>query len=423
MGSHEAQRHMAKQSVKAALAFLAAAFLNMSSALALDTAPLHVNVLKRIQLRTFGVEERAHTTLEGEVLQLQCDNGSKPAGIVLRSTHYWNSDELRLAFHARGSGQYEILLADSTLAIAGNAIPTGALSPTLRVSEFYFDMPVAQAEHRQWQAITIACPATSASLRLDAIVLLPRAEAKERRAIWVWQPDLWRNTPDQVLSHAMRNGARDIFISIPVQHGRLAEENKLEEFIRSAQLQHRRVWSVDGDPHMVLPGGRDDAIERMRAYVRFNEAHPLTPLAGSQFDVEPYLLPGYDAKSREWDDAYLTLAQMLRHAAAGATLEFAVPYWWAAKESLLNRLADAADGLCIMDYRPTAAQVVKFATPFLNWGKAHHRYVRIAVETNQVALPQIASPVARDVGSALPSLEMRFSAWEPFAGMALHAAP
>jgi hypothetical protein len=412
---------MAKQNVKAAFAFLAAALLHMSPALAFGTVPLHANLLGRMQLRTFGVEERAHATLDGEVVQLRCDSGSKPAGIVLYSTHHWNGDDSRLALHARGSGQYDILLADAALAAAGNAVPVGLLSPTPDASESFFDMPDSTPESRRWQAITIACPSSTASLRLDAALLLPLAEAKERRAIWIWQPDQWRNSADQVLSHAMRNGARDIFISIPVKQGRVTEEDKLEEFIRSALLRHRRVWSVDGDPHMVLPAGRDDAVERIRAYVRFNEAHPLTPLAGSQFDVEPYLLPGYDAKSREWDDAYLTLAQMLRHAAAGATLEFAVPYWWAAKDVLLKRLASAADGICVMDYRPTAAQVAKFATPFLSWGKAHRRYVRIAVETNQAALPHIAGPIVRDVGSTLPSLETRFSAWESFAGMALHA--
>jgi hypothetical protein len=149
-----------------------------------------------------------------------------------------------------------------------------------------------------------------------------------------------------------------------------------------------RVHSVDGDPHMVLPGELPAAVRRARAYAAYNAAAaPQDRLAGMQFDVEPYLLPGDVLPAGERDARYLALARALKEVAAASEsmrLEFVVPFWWAGKRDLLNALAPYADALAVMDYRTDPGQIAAFAVPFLDWAQAHGKRARIALEAGPI---------------------------------------
>jgi hypothetical protein len=147
-----------------------------------------------------------------------------------------------------------------------------------------------------------------------------------------------------------------------------------------------RVLSVDGDPHMVLPGQQAALARLVRAYAAYNAGvAPNARLAGLQFDVEPYLLPEYGAGPVDWDARYLAMAHTLRDAAGSLRLELVVPFWWDGTRALLDRLAPLVDALAVMDYRTDPAQVLGFAVPFLDWGARHGRQVRIALEAGPIA--------------------------------------
>jgi hypothetical protein len=232
-----------------------------------------------------------------------------------------------------------------------------------------------------------------------------------------------------------------------------------------------QVWAVAGDPHMVLPEERTATVARMSAYAEYNARPADERLAGVQFDVEPYLLPGYALAERQWQARYVELVAALNKAGRGLPLEMVVPFWWADKASLLDGIRPHVSGLTVMDYRTRSDEIQRFAMPFLDWGTRHGKAIRIALEAGPVGeetvrqylraergelwqseiggmtvLLLLKGPQAnpdglayRATGSRLldgsatsfhrnpaalldmaPELERSFSAWPSFNGLALH---
>jgi hypothetical protein len=446
--------------------------------------PLRANLLalEGMQARAFGVEERVRVRREGGRLIVDCDAGSRPAGVLLSGPWFLPRARLRLAANYAGGAGFALQAADAAHAERESALGLGGLPAHTSTGALHFPLPDALAREG-WRHFVLQCPAQAASLTLDALSLepdppTPLTTAPQSRSTWVWKAADWREHGPRLLDWAAAHGVRDLFISIPFKDDAVQEPARLAAFVRAAGARGMRVLSVDGDPHMVLPGEQAALARMVRAYAAYNAgAAPEARLAGLQFDVEPYLLPEYGAGKTDWDARYLAMAHTLRDAAGSLRLELVVPFWWDGKTALLERLAPLVDALAVMDYRTDPAQVLGFAVPFLDWGARHGRQVRIALEAGpitaetqrryvraaaaepadllrlqiggQQVLALLSEPVAgvaadiarfrlqstRDIdGSAttfhrdkrgllrlLPGLESDFSAWDSaFGGIALH---
>jgi hypothetical protein len=376
---------------------------------------------------------------------------------------------MRLQATATGHGRFALALADAASAARETALPLGPIDGARNAA---FTIPDTGFARADWRHFSIACPPHAATLDLSDLRLLPLAGPSRPRASWVWNAHAWMHDAGAVLADAQTHGSHTLFVSVPVTAGAVAEPARLAAFVRQAHALGIAVWPVDGDPQMVLPDQHAPTIARARAYAAYNRAMPLEArLRGMQFDIEPYLLPGYDASARELDQRYLELARALRRAAGSLPLEFVVPFWWSGKDALLDGLAAAASGLTVMDYRTDPAQIRRFAQPFLDWGMRHGKRVRIALEAGPVAPERQRRYVRADTGELwlvtvermpvllllrearrnpfgpafrfdasvlldgtatsfhgnpaamldiLPALETHFSAWPSFGGMALH---
>jgi hypothetical protein len=249
----------------------------------------------------------------------------------------------------------------------------------------------------------------------------------------------------------------------------------LAAFVRQAGDKGIGIYSVDGDPHMVLASEVPAVVKRVQAYAAYNAAQPPEArLRGVQFDVEPYLLPDTVLPAARRDAAYVDMARAVKAATGDALrVDFVVPFWWGKNRALLDALAPHADVVTVMDYRTDRDQIVDFAIPFLDWAGAHGRRVRIALEAGTIdpevqrryvratdgpgdllavdvggrqVLALLRQPLAakdatlyrlqstRDIdGSAttfhkdkaallrlLPGLETEFGAWDGFGGIAVH---
>jgi hypothetical protein len=112
---------------------------------------------------------------------------------------------------------------------------------------------------------------------------------------------------------------------------------------------------------------------------------PNSRLAGIQYDIEAYLVPGYNQAPAAWNRRYLELLQALRSNGGGLALDVVVPWWFGqggdSPPELLEALGPLADRLTVMDYRTDGAQIVQSALPFMEWAQRWQRDVRIAVES------------------------------------------
>ncbi|GAB3466708.1 hypothetical protein GCM10027321_33150 [Massilia terrae] len=426
--------------------------------------PFHANLLPQSTLRTFGAEERVQARLNGTALELSCRAGQRPAGVLLSGPWYLPRAPAALRAQANAHGSFELQVADTAHARAESAVPMGTIGATA--------LPLPSGlDGAQWRHFVINCPNADASLTVASLTLEPQARAPGPRATWIWRAAQWQDDGDALLSWAREQGIGLLFITVPTSADGVREPEQLASFVQGAHRQHIAVWSVDGDPHMVLPSEQAAAVRLAQAYASYNsKADAAARLDGIQFDIEPYLLGQYHLAPDAWNQRYLALAQALRAAAGPLHLDFVVPFWWAGRDDLLAGLARAADGLTVMDYRTDPGQVHRFAAPFLDWAQAAGKQVRIALEAGPIE-PQTQRRYVRTSGAGdllvvglgpqqvlvtlrkpgvgaqpyrlsgsreldgsattfsadmpglremLPALERDFSAWPSFGGMAVH---
>lgn len=224
---------------------------------------------------------------------------------------------------------------------------------------------------------------------------------------WIWQPQAWQKNPEVTLHILKRWQMRQVYITIPVNEPANASEasqprwvtspDLLKQFLVRAHQQGVRVWAVDGDRFALLPEARKDFLARAKAYAAFNaQTAPDAKIDGLQFDIEPYLVPGYNLDSPTWNESYLTLLKGVK-TETDLAVEVVLPFWFqqqkAGQQLFLDQLAEWVDGLAIMDYRTDTEQIHHFAKPFLDWGVAYNKPVQIALESG--FLPDTPTQVYR----------------------------
>lgn len=434
--------------------------------------PLKTNLLEAMSVRTYGVEERVRVRRSAGTLTVECRGGTKAAGLILESRWYVPQSNLSVDVTASGAGVFRIGVADL------HAFKNEALAVDLGVIDarrptHAYPLTPASFNRAEWHSLSIACPNEDARLSLESVKFTPRRVPEmPARSTWIWEPSAWQQAPAGLLAQVEKSNARAVYVSVPVESEVVRDANALASFVRAAARRNIQVWAVDGDPRMVLPAEQPKTLGRLRAYLAYNRSvEPAAALRGVQFDVEHYLIPGYHAAEEHWDRHYLEMVKAIHQAAGGLPVELAVPFWWSAKPKLLESLAPWVSGLVVMNYQTDPANIYRSAVPFLDWGVASSKSVRIALEAGpveaeshwtftraargdlwlvkfpEVALAvMLAAPKANPHGPAfalarthqddprqtsfhgnvpaltalLPDLEDRFAAWPRFGGMALH---
>jgi hypothetical protein len=441
--------------------------------------PLRSNLLDSLNATTFGAEKRARVTRANGQLSMQCTPGTKPAGLVLSANAYQPRARTQLQISGSGSGRFEIVTVNAEQAAIESGSRLGYFSAQRLARTQVYDLSTRRhwQDWQGWRHWTLACPADSAQLQLNALELIPQTVATPARAAWIWRAGEWQDQTDAVLRRANKYALRTLYITIPLKAGTVQNPERLAAFIRRAGAAGIDVWAVDGDPNMVQLQERPATLERARAYARFNRTMPPEArLKGVQFDVEPYLLAGYELATDAWEQRYAELVKALHAsdpdiAQGRLALEMVVPFWWSDKPDLLDAMASWVTGLVVMDYRTDASEIYRFAVPFLDWGERHGKTVHIALEAGPIApetryryeqapqgelwqvqlgeqhfLLMLRSARPNPLGAAfrlvssyeisgrattfhgdtarllrqLPELESIFSAWPGFGGMALH---
>ena len=361
--------------------FVSAVFGRFRTPQEAQPMPLVENLLPGLRASVFGAEERAQARIVGGQLALRCKPGTRPAGVTLHAPTYIPRADLALHLSGTGDGRFEVLAADVSHAAREATIALGSFAPDNAHAEVDYLLPRKGLDRSNWRFWAIACPQDEANLRIDALRLAPQVKPPPGRATWIWDAAFWQQQPDLVFARAEKYGITTLFITVPVATDGVADPAALAGFIRQATARGLEVMAVDGDPGMVLPERRDDILARARAYAAYNaDADEGTWLRGVQFDIEPYLLPGYNQAAGGWDALYLDMARALQKELGGMPMEMVVPAWWAEKTGFINALAPLVSGLTVMDYRTERKEIYRYAVPFLDWGEAHQKPVRIALE-------------------------------------------
>ena len=345
--------------------------------------PFGASLTGAMQARTHGATERVDANIKDGRLYLTCRPGAKAAGVTLIGPWYMPRARAVMQAAFSGNGQFAMQVFDEAGASRDTGLTLGTLNATQRTDTARFALPEG-LDRASWRQFTLACPHGAARLTLDALTLAPTADAdpaRAPRATWAWSPNEWRERGALLLDWAAERKIGEVFITVPLQDGQVADAAQLAAFVRQAGSRGIAVSAMEGAPGMVLPEGQAPAAARARAYAAYNAAAATgTRLKGVQFHVEPYLLPAHVLPQAQRDRRYLELAALLRQASGSLTLDFVVPHWWAGKTDLLRALAAQADVITVKNNRTDPAQIYRTAVPFLDWGVEYRKQVRVALE-------------------------------------------
>ncbi|MFQ5538186.1 MAG: hypothetical protein ACE5GJ_12140 [Gemmatimonadota bacterium] len=238
------------------------------------------------------------------------------------------------------------------------------------------------------------------------------------RALWVWNTRELIADPEArraFLDFVIRHGFDRIFLQLPPARGSAPRKGfvpfdpgAVGEIVAELGGVGAGVYALDGDPAYALPANHDGVLRTVARVAAYNaSAPPGARFLGVRYDVEPYLLPGFQGPRRgEILDGYVMLAARVSEAAAEAGLRFGmdIPFWLDTPDEETGRLLTARlDGveapvlghllahvsdLAVMDYRTRAYGLdgaVAHALGELTAAREEGVGVYVALET--VALP------------------------------------
>ncbi len=363
-----------------------------SENVAVPPIPLGVELGGQLVASAFGIEGRASVWRHNGHITLDCSAGKRTAGMILRMPFRGlpRAIALSVSVSYSANGDFESGLSDTSRATLGDPLPLAKLSAAS--DTFHIDVPEKQLDVERVESLTITCPESAAKFELDSLQFDPKhaRPVVTSHALWVWQSAAWMQSPEALLNKLAKANVDTLYVNVPidVREAKVAQSRELEDFVNAASKRGVRVWAVVGDPGAVIDSERAVFARYPVAYARYNLSVPATAkLAGVQFDIEPYLNPGYALDPAAWYEAYLETLLQLKQAAV-LPIDVVVPYWWADQQtaggSLMDRLAPVVDSVTMMNYRTEPALIKRFAQPFLEWGARYRRAVHIALESGPI---------------------------------------
>lgn len=244
------------------------------------------------------------------------------------------------------------------------------------------------------------------------------APGKGTKALWVWNTaDLLSDSVarDAFLAFVGAHGFTRIFLQLAPAKGERAEAGFVPFDVKATGALVGRlsalgvqVDALDGDPRYVLPRNHAGVLATVARVAEANHRLPAGErFHGVHYDVEPYLVPGYQSPRREEIlNGYVGLVAAVSRAAhaAGLTAGFDVPFWLGAPDEItgerltatldgvrrrvLDEVVSVADEITVMDYRTFAGGPdggVVHALDALHAAAAAGARVLVGVETTPVA--------------------------------------
>jgi len=294
-----------------------------------------------------------------------------------------------------------------------------------------------------------------------------RASARTSRrplllAMWVWNAEVLTQKEEQTRLFALckRKGISLLFVEVgrcflpadsPSGKPRVTND-ELAQCLRAAHECGLKVHALEGDPHWALAPEHAAVMERLTRALEYNQAVPVQDrLDGFQFDIEPYLLPGFGTAEREsilrdFLDLIQSLCGMVSDKQPVFALGIALPFWldgesesgvvtWQARSQpftfhAIEQLDTIANGyLAVMVYRDFtegADGSIRHATDEIKYAHEHAKRVRILIgqETAEVKgdpeKTTFFEEGSASLDKAIGELADAFRPYPRFAGVAIH---
>ena len=172
----------------------------------------------------------------------------------------------------------------------------------------------------------------------------------------------------------------------------------LRNFISEAHGKGFKVIFLDGDPNWVTSSANRVTAETvMDTMLNFNKNGTTNQrFDGVQYDVEPYVAPGWSTNSVVYWATFTTLLSNCQAKVNTYNLsyspaiyfEVAIPRWYdtdALTVTSSDQCQDITDSVAIMDYVDDTTRLVNDAIGEINYADAHGKKVVVGVETQNIS--------------------------------------
>ncbi len=348
------------------------------------SAPPGRDLAAHMDWTPFGIEERVAALQPDSTLAWRVAPGQRPAGVY--SARAWRlptraARDWQLELTLRGQGTLRLGLTPETRTGFGDPESLHELSLTPEARTHRLPLPPVLAAAKALR-VSLVAGGDSAEFTLESLRWLPApqkaAAAPADLSLGVWD---WSANPSRWLELRplwKEAGVRVLQLALP----RHAEEGP-PPYLKTLQTLREdgfEVVAVEGDPHMVLPNTAPAVHTQHRRLAQWPE------LASVQYDVEPYLLPGFalqpDRWYQAWGGLYASLAGL-----APKPLEAVVPFWLLQEPhgpALLDGFARHCQRVVVMNYRSDPVEALAWATAWLEWSQSHRLPVGLAIECGPV---------------------------------------
>lgn len=343
-----------------------------------DLVPLR-EILPAFGARAFGQEDRASASASGATIAVTCAQGNSPAGLLIPLGKPAAGADLKLILDLDATPGFQAQVVD-----AGLEANDGGRQIIHGVSRFETYVPRASSLN-----LVVNCPMTDGVLKIRrGRVEAARALMPPRVGAWVWNANSWKVLGEALIGVSLQMHIAQLYISVPVKSGNVEDPKRLAAFIAAAHSRGLQIFAVEGDPGMIWGDGIANALSRAAALAAYNrQSQPSERLDGLQYDIEPYLQPGFVTDSelfwRKWAKTLEALGKTYR-----AATQVVVPYWMLASpggEKALELLRPHISDLVIMAYRTAPSETIEAAAPLLSWATKYDLPTQVALESGILA--------------------------------------
>ncbi|OEH94298.1 hypothetical protein [Bacillus solimangrovi] len=200
---------------------------------------------------------------------------------------------------------------------------------------------------------------------------------------WLWDKYLKEDVSAD-LYFAVEQGVEQLYGYVPSD----VDEDNLETFVSEANELGIDVYALQGQPNWVTN------IEKARTWLSFINQYNRTsssPFAGVIFDVEPYLLEGWDEEQTLIVSQFMALFDQLQEDNADLQLKWTIPFWFDRVEAtptqtLAEYMIERADEISVMAYRDELNGhdgLLAHINEEIKWAEQYKTPLAIIIETRQ----------------------------------------
>ena len=232
---------------------------------------------------------------------------------------------------------------------------------------------------------------------------------------WVWNYREAIRDADSVVAACRGQRCTRVLVQMPSQSDSEETWRAYTMVLGALQKAGIDAWALDGYPEAIqAPHLLADKVRRLFAGL------PPGTVAGIQFDIEPYVLPGF-LKDEPQLRRYLDCIDILKEVIGGrARLSMVIPFWLAAPtvggRPLAYAVMDRADEVAVMSYRTDLEEVGKISEDLLRYGDLTGTSVWVAVETTPLPVEQhvvLRRDPHADRADAVVDVDRRLLRWLP----------